>query len=137
MPILVTGESGVRPTFEKVGSDEARERAIVSPAVELMVRQFGCTHYAVEYTFVLKGEKTSVRSASGWLKRAAELLGAIRVTQAQREAVESIAETLRKAAAQRYAYGDQLHISDMETLSATVESAPEGTKLVVLYDVTL
>src|SRR2546430_370589 len=41
VPILVTGESGVRPTFEKVGSDEAREREHLKDAVSSLGSRCG------------------------------------------------------------------------------------------------
>ncbi len=137
VPLLLSTRGGQKPTFERLGPNEARETVVLDGGLELTIRQFGCDHYAVEYVFVLRGEKSTARSPAGWLLRAADLLRNVRVSPAQSEAIQSIAATLRQKAANPYAYGNPLHMSDMETVSATVESVPQGVRLVVLYDVAL
>ena len=137
VPLLSSTPNGKTPTFERLGPYEARERVVLEGGIELTIRQFGCDHYAVEYVFALPGEKPTDRSPAGWLLRAADLLRNVRVSPAQVEAIQSIAATLRQKAANPYTYGAPLRMSDMETVSATVESMPHGARLVMLYDVAL
>jgi hypothetical protein len=105
--------------------------------MELTVRQFGCAHYAVEYTFVLKGDTPASRDVSGWLKLAAELFDAMPVVPSERKVVQSVSAAMRATAAETYSYGDPLKVSEIDTVSVQVEQAKGGVTLKATYDVSL
>ncbi len=137
VPILASRKAGTEQGLEKVGENEATEKATLGNGIELTVHQFGCEHYTVDFTFVWKGEKVTARSSQGWLKKAAELLQSVKVTTTQEKALRLMVETLRRSAARRYSLGTPLKMSEMETLTLTVKNFDERIKLELHYDVAL
>jgi hypothetical protein len=134
-PLLSTSD-GTLPSFEKLGAHEVEEHISVDNNTDVVVRQFGCSEYTVEFAFLLHHEDGSTRSSSEWLRRSADLLRKLKISPAQQTTVQDIADSLDDAAGDSYQLGNDLPLSDMDTVSVTVETTPTGTKLTVHYEIT-
>jgi hypothetical protein len=134
-PLLSTS-GGTSPSFEKLGAYEVEEHISVDNNTDVVVRQFGCSEYRVEFAFLLHHEDGSTRSSGEWLRRSAELLRKLKISPAQQTTVQDIADSLDEAASNPYQLGNDLPLSDMDTVSVKVETAPTETKLTVHYEIT-
>ena len=134
-PVLVRPSGQQKYSFVK-SADDATEQLAMDDKTALSIRHFGCAHYALEFSFVLTGEKPGDHQPNEWLARAAVLFdrleerpGSLRLSQ--------VAERLRRAAAEPYEYGTPLSIPSITSLTFDVRAVAQGTKLVLLYDVAL
>lgn len=135
--VLAVRPGSPKPKFEKVGKFETKEVTAVDDHTELTVRNFGCSHYDLEFSFLLRGQKAASHDVREWRVRAAELLTKVEVVDGQKKAMQRIVAALRTDIDAPYQYGDGLTISEMETVSLVVKSEPSGVRLALLYDVAL
>jgi hypothetical protein len=117
--------------------DEMIERAHMRNAVDVSIRQFGCAHYAVEYTFVLKGQSVKAHDASGWLMRGADLIDQLQVVDSEAAVVRATSAALRAAAAEPYTFGDAVKVLEVGTVSVQADQEEGSVNLRATFDVAL
>jgi hypothetical protein len=135
-PVLVWSHESQKYSFEKLAS-ETTERLTLDDKTALTVRNFGCAHYALEFTFLLTGERASDHQPKEWLARAAALLRRLEARPASEPLLSQAADRLQRAAVAPYEYRTPLSIPENTSVTLDVRSVADGTKLVVLYDVAL
>jgi hypothetical protein len=128
---------GRAPSFEKLGPLEALERLELDDGTAVTIRHFGCAHYGLEFTFSLPNSAAPQAGPDYWLERAATLLASLPVTPEDEQRITRTARLLEASADDTYTYGEPLQLSEIASVSVTVEVSPAGTRLVVLYAVIL
>jgi hypothetical protein len=122
-PILATGSE-----FKRSG--EQGSETFVSPnGTDWSIRQFGCDHFAVEFTLTSKDEP-SPTDLPAWT---AQQFASLKVAESSQPIVAAISNGIKEATS---SLGEPAQLSETETLTVSKPESAE-TKVVVLYDVAI
>lgn len=116
--------------FKKSSPREAQERVHTPSGINLVIRHFGCAHYALDFEFTWPDPQMPPPPVA--LKGAASLLEKLPFKVEYQQVMRSLVASLRKMAEDPYK--QPLTMSDTETLTATT---PAMNMLQVRYDVAL
>jgi hypothetical protein len=119
-----------RSDFKKSSPSEAQEVVRTDSPIKLMIRHYGCTHYALDFEFTWPDPRMPDPQVS--LKEAALVLEKLPFKESYRPAIENLTAAMRKMAQEPYK--QPLTMSDTETLTATT---PALNVLRIRYDVAL
>ncbi|MGD9853082.1 MAG: hypothetical protein AB7T38_17685 [Nitrospirales bacterium] len=99
----------------------------------LTIRQFGCTHYALEFT--VTSAETNPPSLTDWLHQFAKILGKIPIHESHASLMSTLADFLTQQTGSSIETGMPLSLSETETVSITTEGHPQ--QFILLYEVAL
>ncbi len=109
--------------FRKIGKLEALETVKGDGSVEVRIRHFGCTAFALDFEIIWKAAPAKASEA------AANVIRGLRVRESNKAVIHQIADAVKQLR------NDDVQMSDTESL--TVIPEPEPNKFRLRYELTL
>lgn len=126
--------------FQMFGTHEASELVALDETTQIVIRHYGCEHYAQKFTFLVANAAQPATDIVHWRERGAQLLSTLGQASHDAGQLTAMAEAIGGAdrSTQADRYGEPISQSEMETLTLHAVDLPDGVvALTVLYVVAL